>query len=318
MTFVKHARYALMVAACGFLVSFADHTAAQTPEVRRSLETESRRKPDSRWKTYRSTTVERLLGKRLAGFTPPELSRYGGLLSEQHPASGFFKAQKIGSRWWLIDPEGHPQIRMALNAVYRRTRSSSVGALPPDIQAHVTAEGGALWTAETVEMLRDLRVNSLGRWSEDKVFRDTGARVPYVTSLQFMAAFGESLKVTHDKYGHRGYRDNCIPVFHPDFPAFCDAYARKKVGPLADDPYLVGHYTDNEMPVPRDLLKVTLKLDPDDAALRPNRDVAWRWFRERRGADATAADATPEDGEAYLGLVYDRYYEPHHGSPAAA
>ena len=309
MKFAKYARFAVIAATCGFVFSGVGLAGAQPPEVRRPIEVESRKKPDSEWKTHAATTVDRLLGRRLAEFVPPELSEYGGRLSEQYPATGFFRTQKVGSRWWLIDPKGHPQIRMALNAVYRRTRSSGVGALPPEIQAHVRAEGGALWTAETVDLLRDLGVNSLGRWSEDDVFKETGHRVPYVTSLHFMASFGESLGVTYEKYGHRGYRDNVIPVFHPDFPDFCNAYAKERAAPLADDPYLVGHYTDNEMPVPRKLLQVTLNLDPNNAGLRPNRDTAWEWFRERRGDDATVDDVTPEDGEAYLGLVYDRYYE---------
>ena len=309
MKFVKHASLVLITVMCGVGTSTAGEASAGLPEVRRPIELEARRKPDSDWKTYASTTVDRLLGKRLANFAAPELSKYGGLLSEQYPATGFFRTKQIDSRWWLIDPEGHPQIRMALNAVYRRTRSSAVHALPKEIKAHVTAEGGALWAADTVELLHDLGVNSLGRWSESEVFKKTGHRVPYVTSLHFMASFGESLGVTYEKYGHRGYQDNIIPVFHPDFPAFCDSYAEKRAAPLADDPYLVGHYTDNEMPVPRKLLKVTLNLDPDNDALRPNRDTAWEWFRERRGADAKVDDVTPEDGEAYLGLVYDRYYE---------
>ena len=68
MKFVKHASLVLIAAVCGVGEATAGEAGAGLPEVRRPIELEARRKPDSEWKTYASTTVDRLLGKRLANF----------------------------------------------------------------------------------------------------------------------------------------------------------------------------------------------------------------------------------------------------------
>ncbi len=269
----------------------------------------SRKKPDTAWKQHDALSVDALLGESASAHTAPALSRYGGLKSVQHEATGFFRVAKIKSRWWFIDPDGHPMIRMGLNAVYRRTRSAGTEVLPAEVREHVQAQGGRLWAAQAVKTLNGLGFNGLGRWSENDIFAQTGSPYPYTSSLSFMVTFGETLGVIYEKYGHTGYRSNCIPVFHPDFPAFCDTYARESTEHLRDDPYLVGHYTDNEMPARRDMLDITLALDPDDNELKYNREEAWRWFRARRGADVIAQDATAEDNQAYLGHVYNRYYQ---------
>lgn len=269
----------------------------------------SRKKPDTPWMQNDALSVDALLGPSTTAHQAPALSRYGGLKSVQYDATGFFRVAKIQSRWWFIDPEGHPMIRMGLNAVYRRTRSAGTEVLPAKVREHIQAQGGRLWTAQAVQTLNGLGFNGLGRWSEHEVFAQTGSPYPYTSSLSFMVTFSESLGVTHEKYGHTGYRSNCIPVFHPDFPAFCDTYAQEVTQDLRDDPYLVGHYTDNEMPARRDMLDITLALDPDDNELKYNHQEAWRWFRARRGDDVTAQDATAQDNQAYLGHVYNRYYQ---------
>ena len=44
--------------------------------------------------------------------TPPSVTvkvdRYGGDLSVRRRATGRFRTERIGGRWWLITPEGHP------------------------------------------------------------------------------------------------------------------------------------------------------------------------------------------------------------------
>ena len=280
----------------------------QKSEYLSSVDLEYQKSPDSEWKSKPAISVEQFLGRKWSNFKTPKVSEYGGLLAKQFEATGFFYTKRIGYRWWLIGPDGHPLIRMSLNAVYRRTRSKDIEVLSPDLQTRMKADHGRLWATETVTMLRDLGCNGLGRWSEYGVFNETEARFPYTTSLKFMASFGEELGVSYEKYGHMGYREDCIPVFHPDFPSFCDQYARKEVANLANDPYLLGHYTDNEIPANKGLLDKTLALDPEDPLLGCNQQEAWKWYRQRRGRDASTEDISDEDRKAYLGYVYERYY----------
>ncbi len=63
---------------------------------------------------------ETRLVKHLAGLNAPPsvaLDRFGGWMAEKHDATGFFYAKKIGKRWWLVDPEGHLFLHMAVNSV---------------------------------------------------------------------------------------------------------------------------------------------------------------------------------------------------------
>jgi hypothetical protein len=50
--------------------------------------------------------------------TPAGLDQYGGRTDlPALKASGFFRVQKQGERWWLVSPEGHPFFSLGVNAV---------------------------------------------------------------------------------------------------------------------------------------------------------------------------------------------------------
>ena len=74
----------------------------------------------SDWKTFPSHTVE-----MLKGFQPTKkllLSKYGGDATIKKMATGFFRTEKVNSRWMVIDPTGHPFIVTAINS-FRQGRS---------------------------------------------------------------------------------------------------------------------------------------------------------------------------------------------------
>jgi hypothetical protein len=102
--------------------------------------------------------------------------------------------------------------------------------------------------------------------------------------------------------GHTGYAGDCIPVFHPEFETFCDEYARQ-LAATKDDPWLLGHFSDNEMPAPADLLDKALNLDTGNPALAPTRDYAAKWLAK------AGQSPTPQLNEAFREHVFDRYFE---------
>lgn len=57
------------------------------------------------WKNYKTITVDLLPGFKIG--KDPKQSRYGGWQAKQYKATGFFRAQKIDGRWWIIDPKGY-------------------------------------------------------------------------------------------------------------------------------------------------------------------------------------------------------------------
>ena len=45
------------------------------------------------------------------------LDSHGGWKADRCDATGFFHPKKIGNRWWLIDPDGHRFLHLAVNSV---------------------------------------------------------------------------------------------------------------------------------------------------------------------------------------------------------
>ncbi len=78
-----------------------------------------------------------------------------------------------------------------------------------------------------------------------------------------MASYGKKRGGTYQKAGHIGYPNDCIFVFDPGFEAFCDDYA-KQLAADKDDPWLLGHFSDNELPFRRTALKNYLGLPESD------------------------------------------------------
>src|SRR5690606_38532487 len=71
-----------------------------------------------------------------------------------------------------------------------------------------------------------------------------------------------------------------------------------------DDPYLLGHFSDNELPFTRDGLDKFLRLPPDD----PGYIAAYEWLRERQGlAEPDLSRITERDRPESNGYVADRY-----------
>lgn len=89
----------------------AGSLAAKSPEYRRVEARENAQKPE--WKSYEAKTVDRLPGFNCRK-SDPKQSVYGGWMVDRQEATGFFRTQKIGDRWWLIDPEGWPFIHKAV------------------------------------------------------------------------------------------------------------------------------------------------------------------------------------------------------------
>lgn len=89
----------------------AGSLAAKSPEYRAVEARENAQKPE--WKSYEAKTVDRLPGFNCRK-SDPKQSVYGGWMVDRQEATGFFRTQKIGDRWWLIDPEGWPFIHKAV------------------------------------------------------------------------------------------------------------------------------------------------------------------------------------------------------------
>jgi hypothetical protein len=119
-----------------------------------------------------------------------------------------------------------------------------------------------------------------------------------------LSSFDRSKGLIRQLPGHVGYPNDCLPVFHPEFPSFCDQLA-SSLSETTDDPWLLGHFSDNEMPL--SVLERSLQLPPDDPDVGPGYHAAATWLTDRRGPGATVDDVSGEDHEAWVEYVIDRY-----------
>jgi hypothetical protein len=225
---------------------------------------------------------------RFGGFTPE-----GGPL----PASGFFRTTQRDGRWWLVDPEGNLFIHRGVVSV---KASGTEEGRRAQLKRYGSPEN---WAAETVKLLRGNGFNGTGAWTDDAALQAKGGGLVYTRLWSFMSAYGKKRGGTYQKPGHTGYPGDCPFIFDPAFPEFCDGYA-KQLAATKDDPWLLGHFTDNELPWSRKMLERYLALPAADAG----RLAAESWLRERHGPDAGAKDITAKDREDFLEFAVDRYF----------
>lgn len=252
--------------------------------------------PGKSWTNYPTRTLAALpsgLTNRVdAGF-----SQYGGWLAHREKATGFFYPKQIGDRWWLVDPEGYLFLHKAVVAV------SPIGGAGAKAAFNSKFGSDSNWIASTASLLRSNGFNGMGAWSDVNRMREASTPLVYTRIWNFMSSYGAKRGGTYQQSGHMGYPKDCIFVFDPEFETFCNDYA-KQLATSKDDPWLLGHFSDNEMPFKREALLNYLELPEKDAGYQ----AARAWLQARHGAHAAINDITEQDREDFLTYVTDRYY----------
>ena len=266
-----------------------------------TIKVEVKNKPtDENWKIFDTRTLGQLQGFE-PDFPENKLDQYGGLVGIKYPATGFFYAKKIKGRWWLIDPEGHRFIHMGVCSV---STGSSEMSRQAALKRYKTE---AQWARAANKLLDDYGFNGTGAWSDATELSKAEHPPVYTQTWNFMGAFGRAKKLVRQEPGHLGYPNQCIPVFHADFESFCDEYPRE-ISQTKDDPYLLGHFSDIELPLVADLLDRSLKLDESNPDLQPGYEAARRWLEKQKGRPAGLRDITDADRAAFLEYASERYF----------
>jgi hypothetical protein len=188
-------------------------------------------------------------------------SKYGGWKAKRFKATGFFRTQHDGQRWWLVDPEGYAFLSVGVDCI-RLTSSGPVTGiedlfewLPVEKDAKFAEslsgnektknmdfyrsnlirvfgnEWKIRWSKMTAGLMRKLNVNTVGNWSDIDFARQNN--LAYVLPL-------------------RGFPSTKILVYR-DFPdVFSEEYQKnseefaKQLNEYKDDPYLIGYFLRNE------------------------------------------------------------------------
>lgn len=254
---------------------------------------------DTIWAKYAVRTVD-----RLPLFHQQEdlaTSIYGGWTAWKKDATGFFRTEKINDRWWIIDPDGYPYIHRGIVAFNPGKSDKQKEAFAKKFGT----EGN--WLNKETELLRQYGFNGVGAWSNVNAVRSMDNPLVYTIIISPMGEYKkEHLKQFGGRYeqaGWQGYRFDLAMVFDKEF----DEYVKKVIEPISkykDDKYLLGYFTDNELPWVFDALDRHLtKLGENEQGYK----AAKKWFEERKGMNAKIGDITDEDRAAFTAFYFETY-----------
>jgi hypothetical protein len=283
-----------IVPLCAAWVLVLLHSGAWAQQSPRTVEVAS--KPGGKWTAKETRSLADVFGESSLSLDE-KLSRFGGLASRKEKATGFFHTAKIAGRWWLVDPEGCLFLHRAVNSVSMLRPTAAQAAWKKQFASE------SEWAEKTTELLRSHGFNGLGAWSDTEKMRAVSHPLAYTRIWNFMSSYGKKRGGTYQKAGHTGYPGDCLFVFDPAFEAFCDEHARQ-LAKDKDDPYLLGHFSDNELPFREDALKRYLALPASDHG----HQAALQWLRARHGKEADAKNIKAADLSAFLEFMAERYF----------
>jgi hypothetical protein len=252
--------------------------------------------PSQEWKDYPTRTLADL-PPALRGKTDSDLDPFGGHLTVKSQTTGFFHTAKLDDRWWLVDPNGSLCIYKGIASVTPLRTAGAMAAFRSKFASKTN------WAAETTSLLRNNSFIAAGAWSDTDALRSVPCPLAYTRMVDFMSGYGRARGGTYSQPGHTGYPRDCIFVFDPAFESFCDEHART-LAENKNDPWLIGYFSDNELPFSRASLSNYLALPEKD----PGHAAALAWLRERHGAQAGVQDILVQDQSDFLALVVDRYF----------
>ena len=241
--------------------------------------------------------------------------KYGGIISDtRFEATGYFYTKKIDGRWMVIDPLGYPCYITGINHTYYAYSESDYQTAAMS-RVFGTSEK---WAISTTRWLKnDLGFNvALGTDHELLGVQNGVATTVYTPGL---SNYASSVGLNASQGGTTQFLYNgTMPVFDPAFITYIDEAIPKAISQYADQPYIIGYISDNELPVVDSMLTDYLTLDPSIAANHYSYACAWTWLIETTGKKGEEIDIINIDKlndespidlfTLFKGFVYDKYF----------
>lgn len=287
----------------------------------------------------------------------------------QLEATGSFRTEKIDGVWYLVDPDGRlfwsngvdclnfdtastpltdrefyfdPAIPTSLdsNSEFKRflgVSNNSVNNYYADkgkflvynfTTSNLYKKFGENWREKWIDLsarrLRSWGLNTIGNWSDSRICR--AAKIPYTAT--FNTASTSKTNVPRIE-GSSGYWGKFVDPFHPAFAESLRQSLEDAKKRLADDPYCLGLFVDNEISWGEkgSLARAALLSPPDQEAKK----AYLNWLKEKYGeiekfneawrTNATSWDAilaepfkTPDnatadaDSDAFYVVLCEKYF----------
>lgn len=265
----------------------------------------SRSAPGRPWRTNEAVTVDRIAG--FASSSDPELDEYGGWKGTHvgNP-DGFFRVRKIGERWWMVDPAGNFFLAKSVGSFTPGNSKRQQRALQEKFGTR------ARWAADEMAFLKSCGFNSLGAWAADEAVDGScpTQRMPYAVLISPMNAYNWSLKRSGREAdlfsrARSGGSSFGFPFVFDE--GFAEEAERRlsAAAKLADDPWLMGYFIDNELQFRLEMLEDCLSKWPKGHV---NHDAAQRWIDARKGRSGCGVkDIANEDRIEFVAYCLDVY-----------
>lgn len=163
--------------------------------------------------------------------------RFGGWKGKTFEATGFFRTEHDGERWWLVTPEGNAFISFGVNHYHAGWWAQDYNRDHWIKQFGATRPWDKAWNDgfrdAALADLRRLGLNTLGIHTDAPMLTEPPGQAlfPYVARY-------EPLVLSHyRKPSPETYAD----VFSPKYEAICEAAAREMAEPYANDPMILGY-----------------------------------------------------------------------------
>ncbi len=210
---------------------------------------------------------------------PKSWNRYGGWTAgPQLRASGHFRTEKVGEKWWLVDPEGRLFWSHGVDCVADwgavnpiTDREFYFADLPgPDSprarfygkdswSPHNYYEGRGEfktfnWTASNLfrkygddwrEKFADISHKRLRSWGMNTIANWSSDWIEKLHRTPYTATVGASHCPTIE--ASEGYWGKFVDPFHPEFRRKYRGALEAQRGSTAEDPWCIGYFIDNEM-----------------------------------------------------------------------
>ena len=233
-------------------------------------------------------------------------------------AGSYFRVEQKNGVWWLVSPSGQLLISSGVdNVSYRGDLIHGTNIHPYSDHISRLYSSQDAWANVEINRLRSWGFNNLGAWTTPFLWSH---QMPYTVILDIAARSGADW-----------LRGMPLDVYSPQFESVARQIAEKQCAPRAQDPLLIGYFSDNELRWGPDwrgkqnMLTMYLHL-PSTA---PGRQHAIAFLKEKYansiqqlnqawGTNATSFDDLPSDATTaafqvdnsqFLGMVARRYFE---------
>lgn len=275
--------------------------------------------PTGRWESRRYVrtldTVGNSSGKRFLD-TPfatqkTEYDRYGYPANAGFTgtATGFFHTERIGERFYLIDPLGNPGFAVGINTF---TLGDSQNLKNYALERYGDTD---TYFDTVTKRLKDMGVNAQFGGDFDELLKKE-PDLPTVVSIGVVGPYMNSLGLSTQSESYRFAANNTMNVFDPDFVTSTRRIVSGKIeaGGYVEMANLLGYTTDNELPSGTDILERYLLVDPQNPYNSFSYAVAWTWLSKRLGKLNPTLDdllCSPEHAQMnseFLAFIFARIY----------